>query len=104
MRAVQLACNCTTLSLLQTKLAEKKQTNIYALYSSVSDFKSFLALSSRKGGTIPLSPPLCTPLFKTEIQGYLQRMRSLVRPITGVQWSEFISIQGRRLLCLCFDF
>ena len=45
----------TTLSLLQTKLAEKKTANylFYVLHSSVSDLKSVIALSSRGGGTSP---------------------------------------------------
>ena len=55
----------TTLSFPQTKLAELKQkTNILWSYSSVSDFKCLIALIEfQRGGTTPLNPPLCTPLF-----------------------------------------
>ena len=58
-----------TLSLFQTKLAEKNSKLIFLWpYSSVSDLKSNIDLSSRVGyapfftgleGTAPL-PPLCT--------------------------------------------
>jgi len=44
----------TTLSRLQTKLAEKKANKFfYVLHFSVSDLKSVLAVSSRGGGTPP---------------------------------------------------
>ena len=102
---VNIQFNQLHLSFKHNQEKKNRKLIFYALHSSVTDLKSFIALSSRKGGTLyPCPAPLCTPFLKTEIQGYLQRMRSLVRPITGVQWSEFISIQGRRLLCLCFDF
>ena len=61
----------TTLSILQTKLAEKNCKLIfYALHASVSDFKSVIAQSSRGRG-------LCTPLY---VYGGLPPFPPCVRP------------------------